>query len=662
MAGIKEIAVRVGADIEPLKKGFKTASQITKDFGKDVKKNAKDLLVLSAAVTATAGALVAMASASADNAKEIKNLSGVAGTGVKEFQRLAFAAKSVGIEQDKLADIYKDSLDKVGDFLQTGGGPLVDFFENIAPKIGVTAEEFRHLSGPQVLQKYTDGLEQANLSQSEMTFFLEAIASDAALLQPLLINNGEGFAKLAEQSDKLGASLSAIEIDNLVAMKGSLVSIQSVASTAIDKFSAGLAPAIKLVADEFLGLSDSAISGESSVNSLVNSALDGFADLLEGAAGVIEFVENNEDIAGMGVLGFIVFGKKGLLIGAAVGAVFGELKRAAMQASGTFDPIVKEISELERSLAQSQGQYDIAEALGNTDQMEKIAFWTSVQSMRVRALKEEIADNNPLQAQLNELMGEGEEGGNRLSAAMNAAADAIRNRNTATEEANEIPASSGIDPRLERTKDIDFGSPMDDPEVKHSLLINDQLLANYQDFAKKRIEGEKVTQKAIIDVQKFSFNDGLNAASTALGNLSSLMSSENKKQFEIGKAAAKGQAVIDTIASAQAAYKSLAGIPIVGPGLGVAAAAAATVAGLARISAINSTSFGGGGGGSAVTAGASTGGASHAGGASQGGGPSSTLFLDNVSPDSFFSGATMLKLIERMKEFEADGGGSVVVL
>jgi hypothetical protein len=75
------------------------------------------------------------------------------------------------------------------------------------------------------------------------------------------------------------------------------------------------------------------------------------------------------------------------------------------------------------------------------------------------------------------------------------------------------------------------------------------------------------------------------------GNLSSLMSSESRNQFEVGKAAAIAQALIDTYAGAQKAFTSLAGIPVVGPVLGVAGAAAAIVAGTMRVSQIQSTQF-----------------------------------------------------------------------
>jgi hypothetical protein len=55
------------------------------------------------------------------------------------------------------------------------------------------------------------------------------------------------------------------------------------------------------------------------------------------------------------------------------------------------------------------------------------------------------------------------------------------------------------------------------------------------------------------------------------------------KQTAVGKAAAIAETTINTYASATASYNALAGIPIIGPVLGFAAAAAAVVAGLANV-------------------------------------------------------------------------------
>ncbi len=139
---------------------------------------------------------------------EIERFSKLTGTSAQGFQELAFAAQGFGIQQDKVADILKDVSDKVGDFLQTGAGPMADFFENIAPKVGVTADQFRNLNGQDALQLYISSLEKANISQNEMTFFMEAIASDATLLLPLFENNASALNSMANEAQRLGAVLS----------------------------------------------------------------------------------------------------------------------------------------------------------------------------------------------------------------------------------------------------------------------------------------------------------------------------------------------------------------------------------------------------------------------------------------------------------------------
>ena len=69
---------------------------------------------------------------------------------------------------------------------------------------------------------------------------------------------------------------------------------------------------------------------------------------------------------------------------------------------------------------------------------------------------------------------------------------------------------------------------------------------------------------------------------------------EQKKGFERSKKIQAAQTLISTYESAVQAFKSLAGIPVVGPALGTAAAAAATVTGLATVKKINQQQFNGG--------------------------------------------------------------------
>lgn len=200
------------------------ASKQMKKLGKDAGETAADIgrafgLIggTIAGGLATAGtAVLGWTRQLVDASAELEKFSRLSGTNEQVFQRMAAGAATVGIQQDKLADIFKDTQDKLGDFLQTGGGAMKDFFEQIAPRIGLTAKELQHLSGPEVLQRYYSALEQAGASQSEMVFYMEAIASDSSMLAPLLARNGEGFKKWGDEAQRLGAVLDA---DTLAAMK-----------------------------------------------------------------------------------------------------------------------------------------------------------------------------------------------------------------------------------------------------------------------------------------------------------------------------------------------------------------------------------------------------------------------------------------------------------
>lgn len=149
------------------------------------------------------------------SAQEIQNLSTLAGTSVERFQELSFASQSFGISQEKLADILKDVNDRVGDFVSTqGGGAMADFFERIAPKVGLTAEAFKGLSSDEALGLYVKALDEANVNQAELTFFMEALASDATLLAPLFRNNANELNNLTARARELGVVLDADIITN----------------------------------------------------------------------------------------------------------------------------------------------------------------------------------------------------------------------------------------------------------------------------------------------------------------------------------------------------------------------------------------------------------------------------------------------------------------
>lgn len=213
----------------------------------------KDLGGMSRQVNQVGGAIAAKLSVdafrgliegSARSLAELTQMASVSGTSVQRFQELAYGARSVGIEQEKLGDIFKDVQDKVGDFISTGGGELKDFFTIIAPQVGVTAAEFRNLSGPDALQLYVSSLEKANLSQSEMTFYLEAIANDASRLLPLMRNNGQAFAELSAQAREMGLILDQDAAEGARKLSASVTTMTTVSDTFSQRMAIAVSPAL----------------------------------------------------------------------------------------------------------------------------------------------------------------------------------------------------------------------------------------------------------------------------------------------------------------------------------------------------------------------------------------------------------------------------------
>ena len=161
-ANLGTLTLDLVAKVSGFTQGMDKAERSSAKWKREVQKNmdAAGKAVGAMSTIAVAGMAVWIKS-SINTAAEIQNLAKLAGASTTEFQKFAAGARTVGVENDKLSDILKDVNDKVGDFLVTGGGPLKDFFEQVAPQVGVTAEQFRNLSGPEALGLYVDTLEKA---------------------------------------------------------------------------------------------------------------------------------------------------------------------------------------------------------------------------------------------------------------------------------------------------------------------------------------------------------------------------------------------------------------------------------------------------------------------------------------------------------------------
>ena len=259
MAVLSYLEIVLAANSASFNQSIADARSQTKVAFSDMREYANKMgPAVAASIGAAAVATTALVAEQVALANELQHTANVANSSIKEIQRYTVGAKKMGIEQDALGAIFQDTSDKIGDFLSTGGGGMADFFENIAPQIGVTAEQFRELSGPQALQLYYDSLDRANLSQNEMTFYMEAMASDATTLIPLLADGGAGFDTWAQAAENAGAVMDAETIRATKELQATTDLLELSVDGAKTQFVAGFIPVLSDAAGELVGTADAA--------------------------------------------------------------------------------------------------------------------------------------------------------------------------------------------------------------------------------------------------------------------------------------------------------------------------------------------------------------------------------------------------------------------
>ena len=162
---------------------------------------------LAGAMAATTAAAYATAAAMTTMVIETDNFARVAGVSIEQFNQMSFAAGQFGLTAEQLGDAFKDTRERIGDFIATGGGPLQDF----ADVMGYTKEQtlafaqsVEGLSGRDVLVEMVRQLEEGGKSTEQMSFALEGMANDMTKLLPLLTNG-------ASELDRLESKMAAVQ-------------------------------------------------------------------------------------------------------------------------------------------------------------------------------------------------------------------------------------------------------------------------------------------------------------------------------------------------------------------------------------------------------------------------------------------------------------------
>lgn len=631
---IDRLFVKIEGDISGLKASMSKAvgevDKAEKGIGARLTGLAKRFPVVTTAALGTASAVAAVAVASlkasqvaVKYAADLGDVAAALGLNVERLQELRFAGTQNGIAQEEMDRVLMKLNVSIGDAVRNGGA-AIDKFDRLGIKL--TDTEGRTRATDEVLGDLAD-----RLSKMEGPAERAAAAGDVLgdklgpKFQAFLGKGRDALDELREAARRTGAVMDEETIQKASEAQNQLTALSMVTKAQLTMALVELGPVLVSTAEMIAAIAQAAGKTTTAFRALaganpfgeMDDAIQETRDKIASIEGMARRVSTFEDSPYIWrQLGY-ESREEALADLERLKAHLADQKKAFLDAAGANGS---------KPAAAAGGVVDEAGARQARESWEE-----RVEAQR--EAEEDIADFN--QARINR---EAEQ----------------RAQREADDAAYMASWQDRVLAQAEAEEEI---AEFNDEQLEEERARSEEYIALWWE----RVDEQKEAENELTLYQQQQNRMRYDAARTALTNLATLMASTSRKMFEVGKAAAIAQTIIDTYAAAQAAYKAMAGIPVVGPALGVAAAAAAIASGLARVQAIKSTTFGnrsvaiGVGGG--VTVGTGDAGTGAGGGA--GGGRSTFVYLPPGR--NFYDTETIRALLERISEEMGDGSKLEVV-
>lgn len=573
----------------------------------------------AAAVAAGAAATAALVKSGLASADAQAKLAAQLGTTSEDMAIMSRSADMAGIAQGKMASASRDLTTRLSQ-AANGTGEAAAALD----KLGLSVEEVQALPLTERIATINEAL-QNNVA-----------ASDRAAVAAQLYGRNAGLAMsridpatirtATDQVRSLGAALSEVEAAQVEAANDAMSAIGLATEGASKKLAAQFAPALEAAATALTDLiADSDAFGNISTK-VFNASVKG-AGYVANAWRGIQIVLDGLTVAYAGVKAAAL--SVALAIGEGVDSVV---------AAGT-----RSINGLIKAANKIPG-INMAEMVRNEpESLAMLRKWAEDANEEMSAAIDTMHNRmmEPLPSE-------------QLDAWVSAAVEASVERAEAVAEAR----------AKEREEQQEFHEETVDIE-REQYEARLQMLEDYEAakagtirlWSSDQIKTAEDMAKAQKAIDQATLRARLQVASSMMGNLSSLMDTENRKLFNIGKAAALAQATIDGYQSIVSSYAQ--GAKIGGPAVGAAFAATAGIATGVQISRIASASYGSGGGGGVPAAAATSNpnvDSSQMVGGSGGGAQQERVFrLEGLDPNSMYSGDQLMRLADSLVELQNDG-------
>ena len=545
------LVIDLAANTATLKSDFTKASALVNGYKRQsvsaFKSVNKAVFSLKGAVVGLAGAagIGALVKSQADAAHQAVSYARALKDSTQQVMAYQAAAKTVNIENDKMVDILKDVQEKIGDAFATGGGEAADVIE----RLGLNIRDLAGASPTQQLTQIASALGSVG-TQAEKVQIMEALASDASLLLPLLGDNASELKRLAEEAILTGQALSDFDAAQIKEANDAFKRASGLVGGIGNALAVEVAPYIKYASELMINLAvESGGFGD--------IAADAMQKVVKGTKAVLWVIERMQ-------VGWQAV--KVAVIGMGAGAL--NVLNRVYQAAGETNKLLGRFG--------SEG------------------FAASVELMdhMTRGFNQSLDDeSNKLVTMTGNLGQAGVMLDSFVAKVKNASVESAAS-SIAVNAASAPEVPSGIMPT-----DAQIQSDLE--KLQQSLMTKNELIAAesarnhatldnaYAIGALKHTEYEEAKTRLSKKENDLRRAAAISGVQGALGDIAALTGSKNKKLFAVGKAAAISQALINTYLSVT---KTMTEVPYP---FNIPLAAAQGAAGLFQVAKIRSQTFSG---------------------------------------------------------------------
>jgi hypothetical protein len=619
----------LGGDSKPLEDAGEKGKKTLKDLKSEYRDNLNEAAKWTVGIAAAGAALtVHMINKARHAIDEQYALARSFRQTMATMATLEHAADLVGISYDKLTASSKILDQNIGKAAQG-----IDAQSKLFERLRLSAQDLADLPLDQRIVKINEAIRE-NIPLVEQAAIAAEIfgAKNGAAIMLL---DGKAISQAAEEVKVLGQELDSVDAAKIDAANDSFGRITKGAEGFWKQLAVQVAPILDAVGQKFYDNTKAA-------GGMETKAMEAFEAIVTGAGFAMDMVRGLHVVAQGVVVAFAAVGASVINMIGMIIEGWTELANLIPGIDVDYDQTFFGKLEERVNTSLTKAVEDLQELAAKPMPSTGFKQWVEEVKAAAQAAAEEVAR---VQDAIN--TGEGSEGGTPAE-----------DPETARFKEQLATKLEALRESLLSEKELEREHYRDKKDILDQALANElvteeeydrQLEALAMQTQSNLTEIERNAAEARKRISESEKKAKMAMAQSTLSDLSTLMNTESRKLFEIGKAAAIANAIIDTHAGMTKALAQ-------GGFWGIAMAAAVAAKGFASVSAIRSQQFGGGGSGAQATgsntAAVNAASTPVASGATSGSGQTTIIQLQGEN----FSRSAVRALVEQLNESNRDGG------